>query len=409
MNAAMFNIFRYRSRLRYLLLCRQCLISVFLLCILVYATFRVKLSNDYKNAQVFYKTQQSICNNNLNQNQNRTKIILFWTKLFKRKADENYINNYFFTSSGRCGTNQCRVTNNRDELCASDAIIFHARGPINMNDMPTKRLPHQRYVLLIKEPPYKTTAIVGHLNYFFNWTATYRTDSDINYQYFYWRRKAKPTNETSQKSYLKNRQARAASMISNCYSQSNREGYLQRLNSIIPVTHVGYCSGTKCHKSREICLSQLAETHPFYLSFENSLCRDYATEKYANVIINNQMIPIVFSQTPNLYIPNSYIDANQFSSPEDLGQFLRKLTLNTTMYDSYFKWKDEYDLIIPGPDDYLCDLCKKLNNPNEPYKVYDSMKKWLYNDAKCQRWVSKLNKTIDIPVDESMDYEEPWF
>jgi hypothetical protein len=40
--------------------------------------------------------------------------------------------------------------------------------------MPEARSPHQRYVLLTKEPPYKTTSIVGYLNDFFNWTATVR-------------------------------------------------------------------------------------------------------------------------------------------------------------------------------------------------------------------------------------------
>jgi hypothetical protein len=198
-------------------------------------------------------------------------------------------------------------------------------------------------------------------------------------------------------------------MVSNCYSQNNREDYLQRLSSILPVTRVGHCSSNKCVRRRTRCLNDLADNHPFYLAFENSLCRDYVTEKYANVILNSRMIPIVFSQSTHLYIPNSFIDANQFSSPEDLGQYLIKLVLNTTAYDEYFQWKNEYELVIPDENDYLCDLCKKLNDPYEPDKIYGSMKKWLYDDAKCQRWISSLNQTVDISVDETMDYEEPWF
>jgi hypothetical protein len=198
-------------------------------------------------------------------------------------------------------------------------------------------------------------------------------------------------------------------MISNCYSQNNREDYIKRLSSVIPVTRVGYCSWNKCHKTYSECLNELANTHPFYLAFENSLCNDYVTEKYANVISNGRMIPIVYSKSSNLYIPNSFIDANQFLSPEDLGQFLLQLVKNTTAYDNYFKWKDQYELIIPDENDYLCELCKKLHNLHEPYKVYDSMKEWLYENAKCQRWIPKLNKVVDIPVDETMDYEESWF
>ncbi|CAF2971610.1 unnamed protein product [Rotaria sp. Silwood2] len=380
------------------------------LCVLTYILLKIKLLIDYHYAHVFYQSQQSkICQNNISLNRNKTKQILFWTKIFSSPIDSQYLNNYLFTSTGRCSIHQCKVSNNRKELCDSDAVVFHARGGIKMYDMPKARLPYQRYVLLTKEPPYKTTAIVGHLNYFFNWTATYRTDSDIDYRYFRWRRKDNVNTEIKQQSYLKNRQVRAASMISNCYSQNNRENYLKRLSSIIPVTRIGFCSWNKCRKRRDECLNELANTHPFFLAFENSLCRDYATEKYANVIINRRMIPVVFSKTSNLYIPNSFIDANQFSSPEDLGQFLINIVNNSTLYDSYFKWINEYELVIPDENDYLCELCKKLHNPIEPYKVYDSMKKWLYDDAKCQRWISRLNKTIDIPVDETMDYEDPLF
>ena len=234
-------------------------------------------------------------------------------------------------------------------------------------------------------------------------------DSDIGYRYFRWRPKNRINTEINHPSYLKTRQARAASMISNCYSQNNREGYIQRLSTIIPVTRIGYCSWNKCPLMQHECLNELADKHPFYLAFENSLCRDYVTEKYANVLINRRMIPVVFSQNPNLYIPNSFIDANQFSSPEDLGHFLIKLVNNSAVYNSYFKWQNEYELIVPNENDYLCELCAKLHDPTSSHKVYDSMKKWFYDDAKCQRWISKLNRTVSLSVDETMDYEDPWF
>ncbi|UJR22181.1 hypothetical protein I4U23_025245 [Adineta vaga] len=400
---------RFFRSTRIISICKRCLTFILLFCVLIYSVLKIKLTIDYHDAHIFYQTQQSTCKKSINQSEEKPKLILFWTKVFTKSIDEHHLNNYLFKLPGRCGTNRCLVTNNRQDLCRSDAVIFHARGPIHMYDMPKLRSSHQRYVLLTKEPPYKTTAIVGHLNYFFNWTATYRVDSDINYRYFQWHRKIHLDLEVTEQNYLRNRSARAASMISNCYSQSNREEYLQRLESVIPITRIGFCSRNKCRQTRDSCLHQLADTHPFFLAFENSLCRDYVTEKYANVIMTSQMIPVVFSQTPNLYIPGSFIDANQFTSPEELGRFLVYLVTNQTAYDSYFKWKDQYELLIPDENDYLCELCRKLNDPNEPHKVYDSMKQWLYMSATCQRWISKLNETIDIAVDETMDYEEPWF
>jgi hypothetical protein len=71
-------------------------------------------------------------------------------------------------------------------------------------------------------------------------------------------------------------------MVNNCYSQNNREDYIERLNSIMPVTRIGYCSRNKCQRTRYECLNELADIHLFDLAFENSLCNDYVTEKYAN-------------------------------------------------------------------------------------------------------------------------------
>lgn len=118
------------------------------------------------------------------------------------------------------------------------------------------------------------------------------------------------------------------------------------------------------------------------------------------------MVPIVFSKNTDIYIPNSFIDASSFSTPEDLGNYLKSIVQNRTAYENYFLWKNEYDLIIPNEYDFLCELCQKLNNNEEPTKFYRTMKHWLYEEARCQRWNSKSNKPIDISVDETMDYVE---
>lgn len=218
-----------------------------------------------------------------------------------------------------------------------------------------------------------------------------------------------PLSSSSSFSYLNNRSAQAAVMISNCYSHNAREDYLRRLQSVIPITRLGHCTRQKCRLARFACLDQLAEHHPFYLSFENSLCRDYVTEKYANVILNRRMIPVVFAHDTHRYIPHSFINAREFSSPEHLGSYLRYLVTNQTAFDRYFQWQNEYELIIPAEEDYLCQLCSKLHDLNEPRKIYPSMKQWLYVDADCQRWISQSNRTTHIPLDQTMDYEDPWF
>ena len=168
-----FSLIHMYRRSRRFSLCKHCLIIALLFCSLLYILLKIKLLINYHNTHQSYKASYSrTCEQQANHGGNKQKIILFWTNIFSQPINQAFLNHFLFKPTGRCGTDKCRVTRNRLELCRSDAIVFHARGGIRTNDMPDARLPRQRYVLLTKEPPYKTTAIVGHLNSFFNWTAT---------------------------------------------------------------------------------------------------------------------------------------------------------------------------------------------------------------------------------------------
>ena len=60
----------------------------------------------------------------------------------------------------------------------------------------------------------------------------------------------------------------------------------------------------------------LERDYKFYLSFENSICRDYATEKFFNPL-RFSTVPVVYSGADYqaLGVPkNSYIDARDFPS-----------------------------------------------------------------------------------------------
>lgn len=135
--------------------------------LICYCFYRLKSIYDYSQAHRFVQYQRNHrCSA---ANHSSTKRILFWTKIFSDSVNTEGLNQFI---KYRCQINQCEVTTDRSHLCQSDALIFHARGGIRLKDLPTQRSEHQRYVLLSKEPPYKNTALVGHLDHFFNWTAT---------------------------------------------------------------------------------------------------------------------------------------------------------------------------------------------------------------------------------------------
>ena len=100
-------------------------------------------------------------------------------------------------------------------------------------------------------------------------------------------------------------------------TDSNREGVVKELNKTIQVDFQGGCAGVWDPRLRNITLdggrhgTDLgAEDYYFYLSFENTLCKDYVTEKMFNALKLNT-IHVVFggSNYSNILPPGSYINA----------------------------------------------------------------------------------------------------
>lgn len=94
------------------------------------------------------------------------------------------------------------------------------------------------------------------------------------------------------------------------------------------------------------CLCYLASLmfpFQFYLSLENSLCRDYVTEKFWKVLPYN-VIPVVLNgaDMPSLAPPHSYIDMNQFSSVHHLAEYMIKVSQDDKLFASYFWWRSFY-------------------------------------------------------------------
>lgn len=115
------------------------------------------------------------------------KKILYWNSF---KTLHN--NNEFGMGIGRdgyrlagCPVWQCETSQDRSNLMQYDAVIFHSRG-WDGSDLPTIRSPKQRYIFFAKEAPaWDRDSEEPYINTagFFNWTMTYRWDSDVVHPY----------------------------------------------------------------------------------------------------------------------------------------------------------------------------------------------------------------------------------
>lgn len=116
----------------------------------------------------------------------------------------------------------------------------------------------------------------------FNWTATYKSDSELVTPYEKWvyfddkvRRKPVTTN------FAANKTKKVAWFVSNCGAKNNRLEYAHALQKHIDVDIYGSCGTKNCPRhSGDHCLDILSTEYKFYLAFENSNCRDYITEKF---------------------------------------------------------------------------------------------------------------------------------
>lgn len=220
----------------------------------------------------------------------------------------------------KCPYTNCYVTANRTLLgdyTKFDVIAFS--GPQIVQDTiftPQRRSYHQKYVFSSIESPEYYPICDKKYDNFFNWTWSYKLDSDAKWGYMvvrdqndtiigpkkemHWLKvedmmavKHKIRNKLSSKSKA------AAWFVSNCFTASERETYVEILQEKLEQYHLnvdiyGKCGQFKCSRENmKACLDLLEKNYYFYLAFENAFSEDYVTEKLLHAL-NHYTIPIVF-------------------------------------------------------------------------------------------------------------------
>ncbi|CAJ0607771.1 unnamed protein product [Cylicocyclus nassatus] len=139
----------------------------------------------------------------------------------------------------------------------------------------------------------------------------------------------------------------AAWFVSNCMTSSKRELYVNQLKKYFPIDIYGDCGELKC-PPRGKCINDLNEEYHFYIAFENSICKDYVTEKLWNQGYQYDIVPIVLKRTlvEKLAPPNSFIAADDFETTKDLADHLHYLMRNKTAYAEYFNWRQDYKVVF---------------------------------------------------------------
>ena len=324
----------------------------------------------------------------------RNKIILYWTKYFEWTDFGVGTGRRPFVNAG-CNVTNCRTTTDRSLLNRSHAVLFHARD-LDPDDLPPAgwRSPKQKFVFFNYESPLNTdlARLKLSFNRYFNWTMTYRRDSDVVSLQPYGRLKcAQPSCQPMAAASssdpllpdLKLKNRTAAWFVSNCRTASRRESLVRNLTQHMPVDVFGNCLGGRKCSDRAECNRMLRDRYRFYFSFENSLCSDYVTEKLYRAL-EYDTVPVVYGGADySQYLPaGSYVNAMDFASPSHLASYLLQFMDDDDGYREFFRWKERYK-VDPEPLDGWCQLCQLLNDPAASSdgggKSYDVASWWAGN------------------------------
>eukprot|EP00794_Sanderia_malayensis_P009357 gene9357-10344_t len=355
--------------------------------------------------------RETALSNPPNETTGKEKMILIYTPLFSEKNwphlkdDEvkDYLKKY------NCPVTNCVLSYDKEKLPKSDVVIFHDRDitdpdevrSYNDNDRPD----HQIWVYFSSESP-STSNNHGLLNSVFDWTMTYKFDSDIWLPYArYYPLKHREAHGMKVVNYAQSKTKLISWLVSNC--GLIRDSFVHEMEQHLHIDVAGKCADQFSNSfqcSGHIDCDEQISKYKFYLAFENFYCDYYVTEKYWYRAIRNNVVPIVLGagpyNDPRSVIPGSYIDVLDFNSIADLVEYIRYLDKNDTAYNEYFNWKFKYKMWNPVCDwpfepYWSCEICARINKATHAQNKRRQLWEYWGHDANCHGRAAKLREFLE--------------
>ncbi|XP_018416997.1 PREDICTED: galactoside 3(4)-L-fucosyltransferase-like [Nanorana parkeri] len=298
-------------------------------------------------------------------NKEKELLVLVWVWPFSEHFPLN-------TCQSVYGISGCKLTADRNLYNKADAVVMH-----HIDIMYDKRLlpqdprPHyQRWIWFNMEPPLIAKNL-HFLDNMFNMTMTFRQDSDVYRPYGRIEALKQPQNFTiPAKSKL------VAWVVSQWYPGARRNEYYEELDKYIPIDVYGKNHMTLSWDDFCKTISQ----YKFYLAFENSIHKDYITEKFWHNAFESWAVPVVLGTSRKNYerfIPgDAFIHVDDFPSAKGLADYLLQLDNDDERYKKYFNWRSLYRVRREtGWDNHYCKACRGLRQAPD-YQFIPSVEKW---------------------------------
>jgi len=328
------------------------------------------------------------------------KKILFWNSL-DGHADFQFGLGGAPFGEWQCPEARCHTFSDRGARPPEgwDAIVWNLADADHTLPAGVHRTPHTMLTMYMEDSPHSVPFNVEPFNGVFNWTFTFREDSDfftpsglfVPLYEWDWLPNEKLNNAEGKHGFL------AVTFIDECKTNSGRERLVRTMQKYVQVDVFGNCGTLQCpHEDIRKCFGMVEDMYKFYLAFEDSLCRDFLSEQIF-IAFEFNLIPVLYGWYNEALglPPHSYINVLDFESVGKLVDYLKYLNTNDTAYSEYFKWKGKYGVYSRAQHkgSMFCNLCKKLHEEfpeTEPglksrkqVKVYADLQRWWVADASC--------------------------
>ncbi|XP_026751779.2 alpha-(1,3)-fucosyltransferase C-like [Galleria mellonella] len=341
---------------------------------------------------------------------NDLKYILIWT--VTENAANPFGDGQLLFISNSCPYYNCYITTKKTLLKRDyrnfDAIIFDVNIIRNLKykEMPRERNSVQKYIFYGKESADDMPMCSLYLDNYFNWTWSYKLNSDIVSPFVEVRDlKGNVVAPSSNVKWIENmtgltskqvkginsKSKAVAWVIHKCYTRTivERMTFAKELQHALKehalALDVYGCKMSQCPEGD--CLKAIERDYYFYLAYEDSITEDYVTSEVLKGY-NYGAVPIVYGGANyHHFLPEgSYIKARS-GNIEKLAAIIDYSIRNPSVYRRFFRWRNHYTIHKVENTSGVCKLCEFLNDEKR-YKiqsVHENFRKWWYTGPLKER------------------------